>query len=138
MIVKQYQKYREVVLYLFFGICTTAVNTICYGLTYELISINNIVSTIIAWLAAVIFAFVTNKIFVFQSQSTNIMEQLREVVSFFGCRLATGVLDVIIMAVAVDYLGWNGLLWKLISNVIVTIINYVASKFWIFKNSDKE
>ena len=127
---------KQLILYLFFGVCTTAINTICYGILYELLLVNNVLSTILAWLAAVIFAFVTNKVFVFESKRNNATEKLREITSFFGCRILTGILDVVIMAVAVDYLKWNSLLWKLISNIIVTIINYIASKFFIFKDKN--
>ena len=127
---------KQLILYLFFGVCTTAINTICYGILYELLLVNNVLSPILAWLAAVIFAFVTNKVFVFESKRNNATEKLSEITSFFGCRILTGILDVVIMAVAVDYLRWNGLLWKLISNIIVTIINYIASKFFIFKDKN--
>ena len=132
-IIEALRKNKQLLLYLFFGICTTAINTICYWLLYDVLPFGNLLSTILAWLAAVIFAFITNKLFVFESKRTSTQECINEVVSFFGCRLLTGILDVVIMAVAVDMLRWNGLLWKLISNIIVTIINYIASKFWIFK-----
>ena len=127
---------KQLILYLFFGVCTTVINTTCYGILYELLLVNNVLSTILAWLAAVIFAFVTNKVFVFESKRNNATEKLSEITSFFGCRILTGILDVVIMAVAVDYLKWNSLLWKLISNIIVTIINYIASKFFIFKDKN--
>ena len=126
---------RQIILYLFFGVCTTAINTICYWMLYDVLTLSNIVSTVLAWLTAVIFAFITNKRFVFGSKRTNTQERINEIVSFFGCRLLTGILDVAIMAVAVDMLQWNGLFWKLFSNIIVTIINYVVSKFLIFKDS---
>jgi putative flippase GtrA len=128
-----FDAYKQIILYLLFGVCTTVINTICYWLLYEVLTLRNITSTVLAWLAAVIFAFITNKRFVFESKRTNTQERINEVASFFGCRLLTGILDVVIMAFAVDMLQWDGLLWKLISNIIVTIINYIASKFWIFK-----
>ena len=134
-IIEALRKNKQLLLYLFFGICTTAINTICYWLLYDVLTLNNIVSTILAWLAAVVFAFVTNKRFVFESKRTNTTERINEVISFFGCRLLTGILDVAIMAITVDMLQWNGLLWKLFSNIIVTIINYVASKYLIFKGN---
>lgn len=124
-----YHKYKQTILYLFFGGCAAIVNTVCYGIFYTGISIGNAASTMLAWLAAVIFAFITNKFFVFKSQS----KRFREAVSFFSCRIMTGVLDVIIMVIAVSYLQQNSIIWKLISNVIVTVINYIASKFFIFK-----
>lgn len=128
-----FKKYKQVILYLFFGGCTTLINIVVYALLYRVLQIANVPSAIAAWLVSVIFAFVTNRSLVFESRETELRGRLRELVSFFGCRVLTGVLDVIIMAVAVDMLGWNGLLWKLISNVLVIILNYLASKFLIFR-----
>jgi len=133
---KIYSAHRQIILYLIFGVCTTLINTVCYWLLYELLVFSNVLSTVIAWLVAVIFAFITNKLYVFESKRTNLHAQLTEFASFFGCRILTGILDVVIMAVTVDLLKWNGLVWKLISNIIVTIVNYIASKFLIFKSSN--
>lgn len=130
---KIYAANKQLILYLFFGVCTTVINTSSYWLLYDVLVVNNIVSSIFAWIAAVIFAFFTNKLFVFESKQAGTTACISEVISFFGCRLLTGILDVVIMAVTVDILQWNGLLWKLISNIIVTIINYVTSKLFIFK-----
>ena len=128
-----FSTHKQIILYLIFGVCTTVINTVCYWLLYDVLSWSNLLSTVIAWLAAVIFAFVTNKRYVFESKKSGIHEQLTEFASFFSCRILTGILDVVIMAVAVDMLKWNGLVWKLISNIIVTVLNYIASKFLIFK-----
>lgn len=128
-----FRKYREVILYLFFGGCTTLINIVVYALLYRGLQMANVPSTIAAWLVSVIFAFLTNRSFVFESKETELRGRLRELVSFFGCRILTGILDVAIMALAVDMMGWNGLVWKIISNVIVIVLNYVASKFFIFK-----
>lgn len=132
-----YKANKQMVLYLFFGVCTTVINIICYGIWNEILSLNNITSTILAWLVAVFFAFVTNKVYVFESQRTKTSERLSEMASFFFCRIITGVLDVVIMAITVDILKWNSLIWKLISNIIVTVVNYIASKFLIFKDTNK-
>ena len=96
-------------------------------------SIPNVPSTCIAWILSVLFAYLTNKVYVFQSKSFKKEVLLREGLQFFGCRLLTGILDVAIMFVAVDLLHWNGLVWKVISNILVIILNYVASKLLIFK-----
>lgn len=133
-----FQKHKQILLYLFFGVCTTLINTVAYALLYEYWEIANVASTILAWLAAVLFAFVTNKRFVFESRRKNLREQLLEFVSFFGCRIATGVLDVVIMYIAVDCMQWNSVVWKLISNIVVTVINYVASKLLIFRGSEEK
>lgn len=128
-----YQKYRQIFWYLFFGVCTMILNTVCYTVLYELLEVPNVPSTVIAWLAAVIVAFVTNKLVVFESRE-RAGKGLFELVSFFGCRVATGLLDVLIMWIAVDLLAGNSVLWKLVSNVIITVLNYIVSKFFIFKS----
>ena len=133
MISRIYKAYKQIVLYLFFGILTTAINTVCYAVFSSYLNIDNIPSTVAAWLVAVMFAFVTNKMLVFDSKKKDFGKCIFEIALFFACRIATGVLDVAIMVLAVDVLKWNGLVWKLISNIIVTVLNYVASKFWIFK-----
>lgn len=130
-----FSKFKEPILYIFFGVCTTLINTACYALLHDCLSVSNITSTILAWFAAVIFAFFTNRSLVFNSRSSTISEKLKEAASFFSCRALTGVLDVVIMFISVDILHFNSIVWKLISNIIVTIVNYVASKFFIFKKS---
>lgn len=133
-----FQKNKQILLYLFFGVCTTGINTVCYGILYEHWKVSNMVSTVLAWLAAVIFAFFTNRSYVFESGKTGRAEKIREFISFFGCRILTGVLDVMIMAFAVDYMHWNSLIWKLCSNILVIILNFVASKFVIFTTVHKK
>lgn len=129
-----YHAYRQIISYLFFGGCAALVNTICYWLFYKCIGWSNTASTVVAWLAAVLFAFFTNKILVFRSNRTELPAFLGEAISFFGCRVLTGALDVLIMVIAVDCLQWNSVLWKLISNAIIAIINYTVSRFFIFKS----
>lgn len=127
-----YYTYKEPILYLIFGGLTTLVNIITYFVCYNIASLSNVISTIIAWILSVIFAFITNKIYVFESKSKSIIIELA---SFFICRLGTGILDLGIMYFTVDILKWNALLMKIISNVIVIILNYIFSKLIIFKKS---
>lgn len=127
------KKYKSFILYAFFGVCTTIVNVAVFYLCYNVFEIQNVPATIVAWILAVLFAYITNKLFVFDSKSFAANVLKREIPSFFGCRLLTGVLDVGIMYVAVDLLESNSTMWKLISNVIVIILNYVASKLAIFR-----
>ena len=127
------KKYKSFILYVFFGALTTAVNIGTYMLCYNFTGIANVPSTIIAWVAAVLFAYITNKLFVFESRSFEFKVLCREMASFFGCRFLTGVMDVVIMYVSVDMLGSNSTVWKILSNVLVMIANYVASKLIIFK-----
>jgi len=125
-----YKAYKMPILYIFFGGLTTLVNIIVYFVCYNIFLISNVTSTIIAWILSVIFAFITNKIYVFESKSQSI---LYEITTFFTCRLGTGVLDILIMYVSVDLLKWNALLMKILSNVLVIILNYIFSKVIIFK-----
>jgi len=98
---------------------------------------SNVPSVIIAWLLAVVFAFFTNKLWVFKSKSFAPDVLKHEIPTFFGARLLTGLLDLGIMYLAVDVLHGNGTVWKLISNILVIILNYVASKLIIFKKKDE-
>ena len=131
-------KYRSLILYVAFGGMTTLVNMAAYWLCFDVLGIPNVPSTVIAWILAVSFAFITNKLWVFESKSFDAKTLRHEIPTFFGARLLTGLLDVGIMYAAVDVLQWNALLWKLISNVIVIILNYIASKLVIFKKKQEE
>lgn len=125
-------KHKGVILYLIFGGLTTVINVITYHACYEVMQIPNLVSTIIAWTVAVAFAYITNKLFVFESKCTG-SEAIKEAVNFFACRIGTGLIEIAFMYVFVDLLAFNGTIMKLITNVIVIIVNYIASKFIIFK-----
>lgn len=129
-----YKKNKQIILYIFFGVCTTVINGVCYEVLYKCANVSNMTSTLIAWFIAVSFAFITNKEYVFDAERRCFKRRLNQFVLFFLCRVFTGILDVIIMVLAVDFLKLNSLLWKFISNIIITIINYVLSKFFIFKN----
>lgn len=126
-------KYKDIILYLFFGVCTTLINTLSFWVMAHPIGLDVIPSTIIAWVVAVLFAYVTNRKWVFHSEATNARMILKEMVSFFGCRFATGILDLLCMFVFVDILSWNDVLVKFSANILVIVLNYIASKLIIFK-----
>lgn len=127
------KKYKQVFLYIVFGALTTAVNVISYYLFYNVFKISNVASTVLSWAVSVLFAFVTNRVFVFESKAKGVKSVTSEVFAFFVCRLLTGVTDVLVMWISVDVLNLNSLLWKIISNVLVIILNFFASKFLVFK-----
>ena len=129
-------KYKEPIMYLFFGGLTTVINIVAYHLLYEVMSVSNTLSNIIAWVLSVLFAFITNKVWVFESKERG-AALLREAVSFFGCRAATGVLDLAIMFLCVDLLSLPATPCKIGSNVLVIILNFVFSKLLIFKGDKK-
>ena len=130
-------KYKNFIAYAFFGGCTTLVNLLCYRLFYFVLVIPNVPATALAWLFAVLFAFITNKLWVFGSRSFEPSVLLPELVKFFICRIATGILDVGVMWLAVDKMHCNAMLWKLVSNIIVIGLNYIASRLVIFVKREK-
>lgn len=127
------EKYWDVVTYLFFGVLTTVVNYVIYLPVYNLLGLSAAVSNAIAWVVAVAFAYLTNKPFVFRSHDWSAKTVVPELTKFVGCRLASGVMETVILFVTVDLLGWNGNLWKLVTSVLVVILNYLASKLLVFK-----
>jgi len=133
-LVALFNKYKEMILYVFFGGCTTLVNIVCYYISAHYLLLNTSISTIVAWIISVAFAYITNKIWVFESKSTDSNTLIKEIVSFVSCRFATGVMDLVIMIVFVDVLLFNDLFIKIISNILVIVFNYIASKLYIFKN----
>ena len=128
-----YEKYKDVIPYLFFGVCTTLVNVVVYWVAAHPLHLGVMPSTILAWLLAVLFAYVTNRKWVFHSEAKDAGAVLKEMASFFACRLATGVVDWLCMYIFVDVLKWNDMVIKIAANVLVIILNYVASKLIIFK-----
>lgn len=127
-----YNKYREVLLYLFFGGCTTLVNIVSFFLL-RLFNLSLYPSNVLAWLLAVLFAYLTNKLFVFESKGKSKKEVTKECLSFFGFRLLSLVFDMGIMYLLINILSWNELLAKVLSNIFVIIVNYLFSKLFIFK-----
>ena len=117
-------------MYLVFGVFTTVVNIVVYFLSAELLHINYLISNALAWFLSVLFAYITNRKYVFESNSQNI---LKEAVSFFSSRLATGILDMVLMWLFVYFNVVNDVIAKVIVNVIVVVLNYVLSKLDVFK-----
>ena len=126
------QRYKSQILYLFFGGCTTLVNVAVYGICTRMADLSTTWSTAIAWVLAVLFAYLTNRTWVFESRAHTAPDILRELWSFLLCRVATGALDLAIMYLCVDRLGLPDIPIKLLSNLLVIVLNYVASKLIIF------
>ena len=135
-------KYKDILLYGFFGVCTTIVNFIVYFILSKLSlfpkSINTVTNTWIAWFAAVLFAYLTNRKWVFESKASGKGEIISEISAFFACRIGTGCLEAAAMYVCVDKLLYNEFLVKIIVTFVVIIINYVASKMFIFKKEKEQ
>ncbi|MBQ3330473.1 MAG: GtrA family protein [Ruminococcus sp.] len=159
------KKYKEIIMYIIFGVLTTLVNWVVYWVTEPLLSSamhgNTVIWTVfgkeitmsilaiflanfIAWVAGVIFAFVTNKIWVFESKSWRFGLVMKELWLFVLARLITGVLEwfgvplLVAMGLNQPLFGAEGFVAKLIVSVIVVILNYVFSKLIIFRKKDKK
>lgn len=127
------RKYWDVLSYLFFGGLTTVVNYVIYLPCYNLLAWSASLSTVAAWVVSVAFAFLTNKPFVFKSHDWSRNVVLPELSKFLSCRVGSGVLETVIMFATVDCLGWNGNWMKLITAVLVVIVNYFGSKLLVFR-----
>lgn len=136
--IKLFRKYKGIISYLFFGVCTTLINIISYYICARQLNMSTLVSTVTAWVISVLFAYVTNKLYVFESKSWEKNVVVREITSFFTCRIMTGMLDLIIMLVFVDFMGWYDVGVKIFSNGLVVVLNYIASKVVIFKQKKTE
>ncbi len=133
-----YHKYEEIINYLIVGVLTTVVSLVSYFLcTMTFLNPNNSIelqiANIISWILAVTFAYFTNRIFVFKSKNKN---KVKEAASFVGSRIVSLLMDMAIMFIIVSVLHLNDKIGKLVSQVIVTIANYILSKLFVFKKRD--
>ena len=133
-----FNKYKEIIMYLIFGVLTTIISLIVYyALTYTILNSNNSIylqiANILSWIAGVLFAYFTNRKYVFESKNKN---KLKEFASFVGSRVTTLILDMLIMGVGVSLLHGNDKILKLISQVLVIVGNYVLSKLIVFKKKN--
>lgn len=135
--VSWYNKYREVLLYLLFGGLTTLINIIAFYFLRK-VSVSLYTSNVVAWILSVLFAFVTNKVFVFESKNQKLKENIKEVVSFFAFRILSLIFDMAFMYVLVKLLTANEMISKVVSNIFVIILNYLFSKLFIFKKKKEQ
>lgn len=129
------KKYKESIFYLIFGGLTFITNIITYTLCTRILNIDILISNCIAWIISVLFAYVTNKFFVFESKTNNLKEIAKEFYYFLNCRIFSGVVELIIIFLMATIAGVNDLIVKIINNIVVIILNYFASKFIIFKKA---
>ena len=131
-------KYKEQILYLFFGGCTTVVNIVVFALCSDILHMELLVSNFMAWVLAVFFAYITNKIWVFESKTETLNELVKEIGSFVFARVVTLLIDMLIMYVGVEILFINKMIIKVLANIVVIVANYVFSKLFIFKISSRK
>lgn len=122
----------EVVNYIIFGILTTAINILVFGIANNTFEMKYLIANVLAWILSVIFAFITNKYFVFKSKSWEPTIWIKELISFFGTRAVTGLLDMGLMIILISFININELISKVIVNILVIVGNYFLSKLWVF------
>lgn len=135
-----YKQYKEPLMYLFFGVLTTLVNFVTAAIVKSLLSGAGVgngwvtrISTFIAWVAGVAFAYVTNRIWVFDSKAKGAKDISLEALSFTGGRLFTYFVEAVMMEVGNVRLGFNYWATKITANVVVVILNYIISKLIVFR-----
>ena len=160
-----FEKYREIIMYCVFGVTTTIVNWVIFSIYVLVVPVGDyangfptwfqelivsrlhldiklIYAGVIAWIVAVIVAFVTNKLWVFESKSWNAVLVLKEALTFFGGRIATGLIEVVAVPALVAWgfdvtlFGVDGLPAKIVVSVAIVVLNYILSKFVSFRSRE--
>lgn len=131
-----FEKHADELRYLFFGVLTTLVNYVVYWSMYNLAHCSATFSTVISWAVSVVFAFITNKPFVFHSSDWSVKTVAPEFWRFIVCRIGSGLLETVLINVFVEQLYFDGNIIKLITSILVIILNYISSKLLVFSKEN--
>lgn len=131
------EKKGPVLLYLLFGGITTVINVVTYGVLASIFHVNYLVSNVIAWILAVLVAYITNKLYVFDSKNKSKKENSKEFITFLIVRILSLGIDMVVMFVGITLFAFNDILVKILSNVIVIIANYFMSKYIVFRKKEE-
>lgn len=138
-----FEKYKEMIMYLVFGVGTTAVNWITYTILIEVCGMTNLtLANIIAWIVAVIFAYITNKLWVFESKSWKPDVVLKEAGMFLGARIFSGIFEIglfpllMFLGLNQSLFGVEGMVAKVLISVLVIVLNYIFSKLLVFRKKE--
>ncbi len=132
------KQYREMIMYIIMGIFTTAVNISSFYILVEILDRDYKTATVIAWILSVLFAYITNKIYVFQQKTSDMRSLMRELTAFFSVRLLSLGIDLGMMILLVSQFHTNETLAKILDNVVIVVVNYIASKWLVFKKTTEE
>ena len=124
---------KETISYVIFGVLTTIINLTSYYFFSKIININYLISNIISWIISVIFSYITNKLYVFNSKDKSKDIIIKEFIKFVNCRLTSGIIEMILLFLLVDIIKVNDVISKLVIGVIVVILNFIFSKLFVFK-----
>ena len=130
---EMYRKYREGIDYLFWGGIAFVLSMVLFYVFANIMMIEEQISNVITWVICVIFTYITNRTFVFRSKSSGVKAVTKEFVDFTSARLATLILENVVLFICIDLLTWHNMVAKLIGQFLVIVSNYILSKLWIFK-----
>lgn len=127
------EKRKELLNYIVFGVLTTLINILAYQIL-SMVGVSTLTANGIAWILSVLFAYITNRKYVFDSHSEN---RIQECLKFYGSRISTGILDMAGMWMLVDIFHFRGMVSKVGMNVVVIVLNYIFSKVFVFKHKEE-
>ena len=127
------KKQSELISYTIFGVATTVVSMVVYGVCNSAFEMHYLISNIVSWVIAVAFAYITNKMFVFKTRGMGFAQLKREITLFVSARLASLGIEELGLFILIGLIGWGELLAKLVMQVVVIVLNYIFSKLVIFK-----
>lgn len=130
-------KYQSFLLYVIFGVLTTIVNIIVFFILYNMLHTGHNIAYVVAWFWAVLFAYLTNRVWVFHSTSSTTADIVKEVWQFYLARVLTGIIGYFILTFGVDLLRQDANIWNIIQNIFVIVSNFVLSKLIIFKKDNE-
>lgn len=133
-IIKIYKKYKEAVDYLFWGGVAFVLSMVLFYLFANVMEIYEQIANILSWIICVIFTYLTNRTFVFQSKVKGLKNVFHEFKDFVTARLLTLVMENVILFVMIDMMTINNMISKLVGQFVVIVSNYILSKLWIFKS----
>ena len=132
-----YRKYEEGINYLFWGGVAFVLSMVLFYIFANMMMIEEQIANVITWIICVIFTYLTNRTFVFQSKVRGLKNIFKEFKDFVTARLLTLVMENVILFVMIDILTINNMISKLVGQFVVIVSNYFLSKLWIFKNKEK-
>lgn len=139
-IIELYKKYQEIINYLIVGVLTTLISIITYFLFSLILDIENnilfILANVLSWICAVVFAYITNKKFVFNAKTSNKKEEIKVFSMFVSSRITTLIIELVFMFITVKVMLIDDKIAKVVAQFIVIVLNYVLSKLFVFKKKN--
>jgi len=137
-IISLFVKHKQIILYIFFGAITTAIGFISFFVLTRWMGAPLVAANVISWIIAVLFAYLSNRFWVFKSNTCGFFSIMKEFWSFIAARIFSGIMDTVLMIILVDFLSVYDLIAKLVVSIIVIILNFILSKWIVFKKKDTE